>query len=106
MFHTYYFELYKFPVSTPVHFTYTGERVIPNATIKEIATLILTYAADLWFQGNNQCMNDTVNLTILKQKLAEEGKHELLDWLAPYSDLALRNGTERESAGSFYVNLQ
>ena len=106
MTHVYNFDLYKHPIPANVHFVYTAEHVIPNDTIKEITTLILTHAASLWLEGNNQCMDDAINLSILRSRLTAENKHDIVEWLAPFTSLTLRNGDKYEFAGDIYVKLE
>ena len=105
MTHFYSFDLYKYPIPAHVHFVYTSEVVIPNDTIKEITTLILSHAADLWLVGNNQCMDDAINLDILRSKLTEDGKTDIIEWLKPFTSLSLRNGDKYEFDGTIYVKL-
>ena len=106
MFHTYNFDLYKLPNSLPVYFSYHGETVIPNEAIKEITTILVTHATTLWLKDNNQCMDDCINMTILKDILRQENRMDLVDWLQPYGELTMRNGNpEREICGTIYVQL-
>ena len=107
MTHVYDFELYRTPISTPCRFTYTGETVIPNDVIKELVTAIIIHVTKIWLTDNSQCMNDSANLSILKQILKNENRMDLVEWLEPFTDLTMRNGNpEREAYGAIYVHLR
>ena len=107
MTHTYNFDLYKFPNSLPVYFSYEGDKVIPNQVIKEITTALVTHATTFWLKDNNQCMNDSINMNILKDLLIKENRLDLVEWLIPFGELTMRNGNpERETHGTIYVQLQ
>ena len=106
MTHVYHFDLYKYPIPAHVYFVYKHETVIPNEIIKEITTLILVHASKLWLEGNNQCMDDSMNLTILRSQLLKDDRADIIAWLEPFTDLSLRNGDTLEYDGDIYVKLE
>ena len=104
MTHSYHFELYKNPTSTPVYFSYEGETVIPNAVIKDIVTNLVIHATNLWLK--NQCVDDVINMVEFKRLLEADHRNDLVEWLVPYNELTMRNGNpEREQYDNIYVHL-
>ena len=105
MSHCYSFYLDKRAKTSSVYFSYSGERVIPNEVIEEITILLLTKAAILWFRDNSQCMDDSINLQIFRQELVKDGKTVELEWLQPFSNLAMRNADRNDPATTIYIQL-
>ena len=91
MTHSYDFVLFKTPTYTDCLITYTGDTIIPNQILKDIAASIIEKATLIWLKGNDSCINESINMAAYKSLLVNDGNTVLLQWLRPFNNLDMDN---------------
>ena len=97
--------MFKYPTFSSCLIIYEGETVIPNQVLKEIATSIIEKATIIWLQGNDSCINESINMSAFKQCLENDGNQELLQWLRPFNNLDMDNRHNDPTMSGFVLKL-
>ena len=90
--HTYSFNIFPHgPVTTRCIFIYESQSVIDNYQLEQVARSILGQATVLWIQGQNQGLDSTLNMSILKEHFRVHNNHLMLQLLEPFHNLVIDN---------------
>ena len=91
MTHCYEFVMFETPTYTSCAVTYTGYVIIPKDVLRKIATTVIEQATLIWIRGNDSCLNEAINMSVLKEYLNDVGDTEMLPWLLPFDHLDMDN---------------